>query len=207
MYIVANKYCIHFCILSCSLNLELRNNNAETALWLALKQLDSSYLSSENVSEYDNTFAARLIKRGANVDSVDTRTGNSILHQAALDSKEAAAVFLVHHGALPNHKNTSGETPIHIAAKNGLQQLVGVLLQNGADPNLQTALKPRPNAPSLSGSLSSVSSAGVRTTEESVVMSPSALGALSALSFATQVGGRASTSYLAHLVWSFFKVL
>ena len=171
-----------------SLNLELRNNNAETALWLALRQLDSTYLSSENVSEYDSTFAARLIKRGANVDSVDTRTGNSIIHQAALDSKEAAAVFLVHHGALPNHKNTDGETPIHIAAKNGLQQLMGVLLQNGADPNLQTVLKPRPNAPSLSGSLSSMSSVSVRA-EDSVVMSPSALGALSALSFATQVGG------------------
>ena len=127
------------------LNLELRNNDGASALWLALQQLDSSYLSSSDVSEYDHTFAARLIKRGANPDAVETRTGNSLLHRAALEHNEGAAVFLVHHGAIANHKNKQGETPIHVAAMNGLHQLVKVLLENGADPNLQTALKPKPH--------------------------------------------------------------
>lgn len=113
-------------IYSCSLNLELRTHDHETALWLALMQLDADYLSSEDITDYEHTFANRLIKRGANPDAIDSRTGNSLLHKAALQSSEAAAVFLVHHGAVPNGKNNEGEAPIHIAARNGLDQLVKV---------------------------------------------------------------------------------
>ena len=89
-------------------------------------QLDSDYLSSEDITEYEHTFANRLIKRGANPDAIESRTGNSLLHKAALLSNEAAAVFLVHHGAVPNGKNSEGEAPIHIAARNGLDHLVKV---------------------------------------------------------------------------------
>ncbi len=128
----------------CRLNLELRNNSSETALWLALKDLDTSYLRSTDLTEHEHTFAARLILRGSNINAVDNRSGNSTLHDAILDSKEAAAVFLLHKGALPNNKNSKGEAPIHLAAMNGLETLVGVLLECGADPNQQTALKPRP---------------------------------------------------------------
>lgn len=133
----------------CRLNLDLRNHSGASALWLALQQLDSSYLTSDDISEFDHTFATRLIKRGSNVDAVDTRSGNCLLHRAALENNEAAAVFLVHHGAITNHRNQLGETPIHVAARNGLHQLMKVLLENGANPNLQTALKPRPNHPAL----------------------------------------------------------
>lgn len=141
MYMVQDS----FPLLICRLNLDLRNNAGASALWLALQQLDSSYLSSDDPSDSDLSFSARLIKRGSNVDAVDTRTGNSLLHRAALEGMEAAAIFLVHHGAITNHKNRQEETPIHIAAKKGLHRLVEVLLRNGADPNLQTALKPKPN--------------------------------------------------------------
>lgn len=127
------------------MNLDLRNNAGASALWLALLQLEASYLDSTDTSEFELSFSARLIKRGSNADAVETRTGNSLLHRAALEEREAAAIFLVHHGAITNHKNIQGETPIHIAARNGLHRLVEVLLQNGADPNLQTALKPKPN--------------------------------------------------------------
>lgn len=158
------------------LNLDLRNSNGETALWLSLKQLDATYLTCEDVSEYEYTFASRLVKRGANADAVDTRTGNSLLHQAALESSEAAAVFLVQHGAVPNHKNAQGETPIHIAAKHGLSKLVEVLLQYGADPNLQTALKPKSVKPAP------VAIQAVKSDDFAPsILSPSTLGALSAL--------------------------
>ena len=130
-----------------SLNLDLHNNAGESALWLALKQLDPAYLTCDDISQYDNTFAAKLIARGANTDILDPRTGSSLLHRAAQESSEAAAVFLVQHRAQPNPKNAQGEAPIHIAAKNGLHQLVEVLLQHGADPNVQTALKPKPATP------------------------------------------------------------
>lgn len=125
------------------MNLDLRNNDGSSALWLALQQLDSTFISSEDPSEYEHTFAARLIKRGSNPDAVDTRTGNSLLHRAALECNEGAAIFLVYHRAVPNHRNVKGETPIHIAAQNGLHKLVAVLLQKGADPNVQTDLKPK----------------------------------------------------------------
>jgi len=130
-----------------SLNLDLHNNAGESALWLALKQLDPAYLTCDDISRYDNTFAAKLIARGANTDILDPRTGSSLLHRAAQESSEAAAVFLVQHRAQPNPKNAQGEAPIHIAAKNGLHQLVEILLQHGADPNIQTALKPKPATP------------------------------------------------------------
>lgn len=193
-----------------SLNLELRNNDGASALWLALQQLDSSYLSSNDTSEYNHTFAARLIERGSNTDAVDARSGNSLLHRAALESKEAAAVFLVHRGAVPNHRNTQDETPIHIAAKNGLHKLVKNLLDSGADPNMQTALKPKANplAPlsipaagaaessstqpmSLSASAKqegSITGASVASPMVGAdILSPSTLGALNALSFTSQV--------------------
>ena len=127
----------------CRLNLDLPNNAGESALWLALKQLEATYLMCDDISNYDNTFAARLIMRGASPDIVNPCTGNSLLHRAALECNEAAAVFLVQHQAQPNLKNVQGEAPIHISAKNGLHQLVQVLLQHGADPNIQTTLKPR----------------------------------------------------------------
>lgn len=170
-------------------------------------QLDADYLSSEDITDYEHTFATRLIKRGANPDSIESRTGNSLLHKAALQSNEAAAVFLVHHGAVPNGKNNDGEAPVHIAARNGLDQLVKVLLQHGADPNLQTAIKPKQAPPPLSfppaeaGSESNVSTAAssmTRLDEYGVggggasggqvgggMVSPTTLGALSALSTVT----------------------
>lgn len=141
------------CVFKCfiypihSLNLDLHNNAGESALWLALKQLDPAYLMCDDISQYDNTFAAKLIASGANTDILDPRTGNSLLHRAAQESNEAAAVFLVQHRTQPNPKNAQGEAPIHVAAKNGLHQLVEVLLQHGADPNIQTALKPKPASP------------------------------------------------------------
>ena len=185
-----------------SLNLELRTHEHETALWLSLMQLDSDYLSNEDITEYEHTFATRLIKRGANPDSIESRTGNSLLHKAALKSNEAAAVFLVHHGAIPNSKNNEGEAPIHIAARNGLDQLVKVLLQNGADPNLQTAVKPKQAPPPLTlppaeaesrSNPSTAASSMTRLDDFAAagtqvgggMMSPTTLGALSALSTVT----------------------
>ena len=182
--IVSIVYHLH-CPPPPSLNLDLRNSSGETALWLALKQLDPNYLTCEDVSEYDHTIAAKLIKRGANVDAIDTRTGNSLLHQAALRSNEAAAVFLVHHGAIPNHTNVKGEAPIHIAATNGLHKLVEVLLQSGADPNLQTALKPRAPIPAP------IVTTPMHASSEDIELlkSPTAAIALSALSAITSHPG------------------
>ena len=110
------------------LNLDLRNQNGDTALWLALSKLDHTYLATlEDQQDDDQLIASRLVARGSNVDAVDSKTSNSLLHQAAISSNEAAAIFLVHHSAAVNHCNQQGEAPIHIAATNGLDRLVKVL--------------------------------------------------------------------------------
>lgn len=136
-----------YSFICCSLNLDIFDNANESALWMALMKLDPAYLTTDDISKYDTSFPARLITRGANCDALDPRTGNSLLHRAAIETKEAAAVFLVHHRAQLNPKNGQGEAPVHIAAKNGLHRLVEVLLQHGADPNQQTSLKPHPASP------------------------------------------------------------
>ncbi|CAI8027099.1 Rabankyrin-5 [Geodia barretti] len=128
-----------------SLDLDLCNNAGDSALWLALSKLDSAYFTSDDITQYNNSFPAKLITRGANPDALDSRTGNILLHRAALESNEAAAIFLVHRGAQLNPKNGEGEAPIHIAARNGLHSLVEVLLQHGADPNQQTSLRAPPS--------------------------------------------------------------
>lgn len=151
--------------------MELRNNSGSTSLWLALSQLNSSRGESDK-------FAAKLIERGANPDAIDSRTGNSLLHLAALECNERAAIFLVCHGAKVNHTNHHGEAPIHIASKKGLHNLVQVLLQYGADPNLQTNLK---TTPQITTHPSSQTPPISRNSPD--LFSPtSTLGALSALS-------------------------
>ena len=162
---------------SSSINLELRTNAGSTALWLALTQLNSMRGESDR-------YAARLIERGANPNAIDSITGNSLLHQAALESNERAAIFLVCHSADVDHVNHQGESPMHVAAAVGLHNLVQVLLQYGADPNLQTNLKKKKTTPTISIALKTVAVESPPVSRGSPdLMSPtSTLGALSVLS-------------------------
>ncbi|KAJ8412357.1 hypothetical protein AAFF_G00126930 [Aldrovandia affinis] len=131
------------------LDLELKDYEGSTALWLALQYITVSSDMSVNPFEDDapvvngtsfdeNSFAARLIQRGSNPDAPDTTTGNCLLQRAAGANCEAAALFLATHGAKVNHSNKWGETPLHTACRCGLANLTAELLQQGANPNLQT---------------------------------------------------------------------
>ena len=135
----------------CRLNMELRNNSRETALWPALLQLNQDYLvaSDEELQNYENSFAARLIKRGSSVDATDPLDGNCLLHKAANMCREEVGVFLVRHEASPNLTNANGEAPMHLSALNDLPQLAEELLLHGADPNSQTNLKTHPRSNSV----------------------------------------------------------
>lgn len=143
--------CIATCYCFCRLNLELRNNSRETALWPALLQLNQDYLvaNDEELQNYENSFAARLIKCGSSVDATDPLDGNCLLHKASTMCREEIGVFLVRHEASPNLTNANGEAPMHLAALNDLPQLAEELLLHGADPNSQTNLKARPRSTSV----------------------------------------------------------
>lgn len=55
--------------------------------------------------------------------------GDSLLHQSASSNNQPAGLFLIEHGALVNHVNKAGESPLHGASKNGLVELVDRLLK------------------------------------------------------------------------------
>jgi len=129
----------------------LRNNSRETVLWPALLQLNQDYLvaNDEDLQNYENSFAARLIKRGSSVNATDPLDSNCLLHKASAMCREEIGVFLVRHEASPNLTNANGEAPMHIAALNDLPQFAEELLLHGADPNSQTNLKKHPRSSSV----------------------------------------------------------
>ncbi|XP_052050351.1 rabankyrin-5 isoform X1 [Apodemus sylvaticus] len=136
-------------LLQCKqLDLELKDHEGSTALWLAVQYITVSSDQSVNPFEDlpvvngtsfdENSFAARLIQRGSHTDAPDAMTGNCLLQRAAGAGNEAAALFLATSGAHANHRNKWGETPLHTACRHGLANLTAELLQQGANPNLQT---------------------------------------------------------------------
>uniref|UniRef100_H3CT21 Ankyrin repeat and FYVE domain containing 1 n=1 Tax=Tetraodon nigroviridis TaxID=99883 RepID=H3CT21_TETNG len=137
-------------LLQCKqLDLELKDHEGSTALWLALQYITVSTGASVNPFEdeapvvngtsfNENSFAAQLIQRGSNADAPDSATGHCLMQRAALAASEAAALFLATHGAKVNHVNKWGESPLHTACRCGLAGLTAELLQQGANPNLQT---------------------------------------------------------------------
>ncbi|XP_058020334.1 rabankyrin-5 isoform X2 [Ahaetulla prasina] len=155
-------------LLQCKqLDLELKDHEGSTALWLAVQYITMSSDPSvnpfedvpvQNGNSFDeNSFAARLIQRGSNTDAPDTVTGSCLLQRAAGAENEAAALFLATHGATVNHRNKWGETPLHTACQHGLANLTAELLQQGANPNIQTEkAAPSPKGTVMPGTADSV---------------------------------------------------
>ncbi|XP_061754275.1 rabankyrin-5 isoform X2 [Nerophis ophidion] len=137
-------------LLQCKhLDLELKDHEGSTALWLALQYITVSSDTSVNPFHNDgpvvngtsfdeNSFASQLIQRGSNADAPDMSTGNCLMQRAACAANEEAALFLATHGAKVNHVNKWGESSLHTACRSGLASLTAELLQQGANPNLQT---------------------------------------------------------------------
>ncbi|KAK2502204.1 hypothetical protein MC885_009778 [Smutsia gigantea] len=163
-----NEYVFNQLLQWKQLDLELKDHEGSTALWLAVQYITVSSDHSVNPFEDlpvvngtsfdENSFAARLIQRGSHTSAPDVVTGNCLLQRAAEAGNEAAALFLATNGAHVNHRNKWGETPLHTACRHGLANLTAELLQQGANPNLQTeeALPVPKEAASLTGSVDSV---------------------------------------------------
>lgn len=54
---------------------------------------------------------------------------------AAASGRQEAGLFLVSHGAQPNHTNKHGEMPLHVTARQGLARLVSELLNKYVPTN------------------------------------------------------------------------
>ncbi|XP_076107100.1 rabankyrin-5-like isoform X1 [Mytilus galloprovincialis] len=135
-------------------NLELKNLEGHTALWLAIQQdsvqLNHSQMVAEKEGDVEEVYgessiAAQLLRKGSSADAVEPETGDVLLHLATRCGNERAGIFLAKNGAKLNLTNNKGETGLHLACEKGLLKLTEILLDKGANPNSQT-LKPSHSA-------------------------------------------------------------
>lgn len=114
-------------------NLNLKNSEEQTVLWLAL-------VKSENSKDFDliDSFPNMLIEKGCEINTTDSN-GDTLLHLCARRELEHAAIFLVNKKARINLLNNDCESVLHVACEFGLMRLVDVLLEQNADPNVQSS--------------------------------------------------------------------
>lgn len=82
----------------------------------------------------DETAIKRLLALGANVNYANEKTGCTALFFAASKGHESVTALLLSAGADINHKNHMGDTALANAYIMGHDNLVNVLLENGAEP-------------------------------------------------------------------------
>ncbi|XP_076987612.1 B-cell lymphoma 3 protein isoform X2 [Tamandua tetradactyla] len=78
-----------------------------------------------------------LLERGADVDSVDIKSGRSPLIHAVENNSLSMVQLLLQHGANVNAQMYSGSSALHSASGRGLLPLVRTLVRSGADSGLK----------------------------------------------------------------------
>ncbi|KAL1230041.1 Rabankyrin-5 [Trichinella pseudospiralis] len=109
------------------LDLEILNREGLPALWYALAKNDAEF-----------QYASALVSRGANFNAIRPRSGDTLLNLCVIDGLLEAAIYLIKKGASVDVPNAKGETALYLASSSGLDQLVQILLNSGANPNVQT---------------------------------------------------------------------
>jgi len=95
----------------------------------------STPLHDASLKGYDG-IVTLLLARGANVD-IRNASGATPLHDAALNGKASVARILLDHGADINAREAeSGTTALYAAATLGREEVVALLLEKGAYPNI-----------------------------------------------------------------------
>lgn len=142
----------------------IRTKNGNTALMAAIANNDSLlvdkllfhgadvnfkkdpsylYIAIEN-GNYNITKS--LIEAKANVMEIDDITGDNLLHLAIKQNMANTVPYLVECGALVNHQNKNGDTPLHSLVKQKQINIIylDVLLKSGANPSLKNKHKKSP---------------------------------------------------------------
>jgi ankyrin repeat protein len=101
-----------------------RDNNGRTPL----------HPASQN---HSSNLMALLLKLGADVDAQDDNNITPLLGALEFSGGGTAAQLLLNHHASVQVRNKNGQTPLHLASRWGLSDVVALLLQLGADVDAQ----------------------------------------------------------------------
>jgi ankyrin repeat protein len=83
----------------------------------------------------DSTIASKLIRRGVDINSKESKFGGTPLLEAIENKRTGVVVELLNFGADPNLENLFGTTPLSLAIEMGSCEIVEALLEKKADPN------------------------------------------------------------------------
>jgi len=125
----------------------------EDVLFLYLIEFDSQLLIKLNeidklgdlpldlaLKTKQEDIAKTLVSHKANVNASDSK-GRTLLHRAIERDDEFSAEFLIKNDASINISNSFGDIPLHLCAdkvdSEGMARIAKLLLDSGADPNLQ----------------------------------------------------------------------
>ncbi|CAG9817853.1 unnamed protein product [Phaedon cochleariae] len=78
-----------------------------------------------------------LLEKGARVNVLETRFGDTPLHVAALHDDLCCLQILVDNGGDVNIQDNEGKTPLHVAAGEGHSDCLRILVDSGGDVNIQ----------------------------------------------------------------------
>jgi len=93
------------------------------------------YWLLEKAENNDIRAVLSILKQGVSVETKD-KDGYTPLHIAAEHGySELAFLLLFVYSANPDVKAKHGVTPLHIAALEGQEDIISILLENGANPN------------------------------------------------------------------------
>lgn len=112
------------CLLRCKIDVKCEDSDGRRALHVA--------------AEFGNLHILKLIVYAGSPINIVNGQGVSALHMCLENNHDEAAVMLMKEGATVNRprRYDTGEAPIHLAAKLGMNTVLGAMIFKGGDVNL-----------------------------------------------------------------------
>lgn len=103
------------------------------------KEDDTPLCFAMKTDPFDESFASRLLAKGATPNPTYDATGDSLLHILTREGREEAALFLAEYcNDNLTKTNNEGLTILHEACKIGLKELTRALVRNGMSTDVVT---------------------------------------------------------------------